>query len=319
MSTQQNVITVFGGAGFIGRHLVHELARTGATIRVATRNPAGAYFLRPAGSVGQVVPMACNINDEKSIATVLDGATHSVNLIGILFEKGRSTFQRIHTDAATRIAEQAKKAGVGHHVHISALGASETAPSRYQKSKAAGERGGGEAFPGAVILRPSIIFGSEDQFFNKFAAMARISPFLPLIGGGKTRFQPVYVGDVARAIAKTLLDRSGRYDGRVFELGGPHIYDFKELLELTLEYSDQNVTLITIPWTLAAIQGAVLGLLPKPPLTRDQVASLKQDNVVQPDSDSFDALNITPTALEAVVPGYLARHRPGGRFASDLA
>lgn len=319
MTASRNVITVFGGAGFIGRHLVQELARTGATIRVATRNPAGAYFLRPGGAVGQVVPVACDINDADSIATVLDGATHSVNLVGILFEKGKSTFARIHAEAATRIAEQAAKARVRQHVHISALGASETGPSKYQRSKAAGEKGVRAAYPDATILRPSVIFGADDQFFNKFAAMARISPFLPLIGGGKTRFQPVYVGDVAAAIKRTLLDETGRTRGQTYELGGPHIYDFRELMELTLEYSGQEAALMPVPWALASIMGAFLGLLPHPPLTRDQVASLKEDNVVNPKAAGFDALGMTPTALESVVPGYLKTYRPGGRFARHAA
>jgi NADH dehydrogenase len=306
-----NLVTVFGGSGFVGRHTVRALARAGWRIRVAVRHPNRAFFLRPLGSVGQIDIIKCDITDPDQVARALHGADAAVNLCGILFQAGQ-TFEDLQADGAAHVAQAAAAAGVGALVHVSALGADTESNSEYAVTKAEGEESVREAFPKAVILRPSIIFGPEDGFFNKFAALARFTPALPLIGGGRTRFQPVFVGDVAQAIVTGL----SRQDGRTYELGGPAVYSFKELLQLILRETGRRRILVPLPFGLAMLKAAFLQILPKPLLTVDQVRLLKKDNVVSPTAPGLAELGITPTSVEAVVPSYLWRFHPKGEYAS---
>ncbi len=307
------VVTVFGGSGFLGRHLVKRLAQRGWRVRIATRNPGDALFLKPAGAVGQIVPIFANVRDDHSVAAAVEGADYVINLVGILYESGRQTFKAVHEEAAGRIARAASQAGASRMIQLSAIGAAPESRSRYARTKAAGERAVLEAFPDATILRPSIVFGPDDGFFNLFASMTRVSPFLPLIGGGKTRFQPVYVGDVAEA-ALACLDRP-ESQGKTYELGGPTVYSFRELMELILKTIGRERVLMPVPWSIAGLQATFLGMLPKPLLTRDQLAQLKTDNVVAEGALTLADLDIAPTAAELIVPTYLERFRVGGRFA----
>ncbi len=300
-------ITIFGGTGFIGRHLVRRLAKTGATIRIATRDAEKALLLKPMGDVGQIVPVACSVRSDASVAKAIGNADIVINLIGILFEKGGNTFEALHVETAARIARLAKEAGAKKLIHMSALGASENASAKYARSKYAGEKAVRTFFPDATIFRPSIVFGPEDHFFNRFASLARFAPALPLIGGGTTKFQPVYVGDVAEATARALTHTNAA--GKTFELGGPQIYTFRELLELMLEQTGRKRCLINLPWGLAKLQAAFLELAPKPPLTCDQVEMLKTDNVVASGAKASTDLGINPTALEVILPTYLDRFR----------
>jgi NADH dehydrogenase len=298
-------ITIFGGTGFVGRHLVRRLAKTGAVIRVATRDAEKALLLKPMGDVGQIVPVRCVVNNDASVARAIGNSDIVINLIGILFEKGRNNFQCMHVEAAARIARLAKEAGAKRLIQMSALGASESSPSKYARSKYAGEQAARTFFPNATIFRPSVIFGPEDNFFNKFASLARFSPALPLIGGGLTKFQTVYVGDVADAMMVALQRNSAC--GATFELGGPQVYSFRQLLELMLQVTGRKCCLVNIPFALAKLQASFLQLMPQPLLTRDQVELLKQDNVVSANAKTFRDLGINPTALELILPSYLGR------------
>jgi uncharacterized protein YbjT (DUF2867 family) len=288
-----NLVTVFGGSGFLGRHTVRALARAGWRIKVATRHPARGFFLRPLGTVGQIDFVKCDVSD------------------GILFQKGQ-TFEDVQAEGAANIAVAAAAAGASALVHVSAIGADLDGESEYAVTKGEGERYVREAFPNAVILRPSIIFGPEDSFFNKFAGMARFIPALPLVGGGHTRFQPVFVGDVAQAILAAL----ARQDGRTYELGGPATYTFKELLQLILRETGRRRVLVPLPFALASLKAAFLQLLPNPILTMDQVRLLRCDNVVSPTAAGLADLGITPTSVEAVIPSYLWRYRAKGEYAA---
>jgi NADH dehydrogenase len=306
------LVTVFGGSGFLGRHTVRALARAGWRIKVATRHPNRAFFLKPLGTVGQIDFVKCDVADAESVASAVMGSQAVINLTGILFEKGQS-FEDVQAEGAAHIAEAAAAAGVGALVHVSAIGADAEASAHYAVTKAQGELAVREAFPNAVILRPSLIFGPEDGFFNKFAAMARIFPGLPLIGGGKTRFQPVFVGDVAQAILVAL----SRQDGRTYELGGPTVYSFKELLQLILRETGRKRLLVPLPFGIAALKAAFLQLLPNPLLTVDQVRLLRHDNVVSHTAAGLADLGITPTSVEAVIPSYLWRYRAKGEYADQ--
>lgn len=306
------VATLFGGSGFIGRYVVRHLARQGHVIRVAVRHPEAALFLKPMGDVGQITPIPASLLVEDSVKRALDGADLVVNLVGVLHERGRQSFRGLHVEGAARVARAAKAAGATGLVHISALGAALDSPSAYARSKAEGEAAVREAFPEAVILRPSLVIGPEDDFFNRFAVMARLLPALPLIDGGRTRFQPVFVGDVAQAVAQALSDFTCR--GRTYELGGPRVYTFKELLQLMLREIHRRRPLVPLPLPLARLQATFLELLPKPPLTRDQLRLLERDSVVSPGAETFAELGIQPQTIEAVLPNYLDRYRPGGRF-----
>jgi len=301
------MITIFGGAGFIGRHLVRHLATKGWRIRVISRSPGLAVHLQPLGDVGQIVVQPLAGMDEKTLTATLQGSTAVVNLVGILYETSQQRFATIHGELPGRIAQAAANAGVARLIHISAIGADAQSASAYARSKADGEAAVKKAFDKAVIMRPSIVVGPEDDFFNRFAAMARVLPALPLIGGGKTRFQPVYVGDVARAITAALNKNDAA--GRTFEIGGPKAYSFEQLLRYLLDVIGRRRLLVNLPFSMASIQAFFLERLPVPPLTRDQLALLKSDNVVSGDALTLDDLGITPTPIESVVPSYLARHR----------
>ena len=313
-------ITVFGGSGFLGRHTVRALARAGYRLRVAVRDPHTANFLRPMGRVGQIDIVHADVTQDEAVRKALEGSDAAVNLVGILYERGRQKFDPIHVEAAERIAQVATAEGLTSLIHISAIGAAPSSQSRYARSKALGETAVRKAFPRAVILRPSIIFGPEDEFFNRFAALARISLALPLIGGGKTRFQPVFVGDVARAIEKTIVDPS--IEPRLFELGGPSVYTFRALMEYILEVVDRRRALIPIPFALARLIALAAGLAPKPLLTVDQVRLLRSDNVVgslDAETGDFSTLGMDPNALETIVPSYLQRYRRRGQFQEGIA
>jgi NADH dehydrogenase len=306
--------TVFGGTGFIGRYIVKRLAQRGVTLCVVGRHARRGNYLQPMGDVGQIVLIDGDIGNEALVASAVRDSELVVNLVGILAETGRQRFDAVQHEGAGRIARAAAAAGATRFIHVSAIGADPASPASYGRSKAAGEAAVRAAFPGATILRPSIVFGPEDQFFNRFAAMTRLSPFLPLIGGGKTRFQPAYVGDVADA-AMAALDRP-ETAGRTYELGGPRIYTFEELMRLMLrEIGRPGFPLVSIPFELASLQAAVLEHLPGRLLTRDQVKLLKRDNVVAPDARTFADLGIEPSAPDVILESYLTRFRIGGGYA----
>ncbi|MBI4183490.1 MAG: complex I NDUFA9 subunit family protein [Proteobacteria bacterium] len=332
---QRRLVTVFGGSGFIGRHLVRRLARQDWIVRVAVRDPEAAKFLQPMGGVGQIVIVRADLAHEAHVEAAVADAEAVVNLVGILYERGRATFAEVHLRGAERVAKSAAAAGARHLVHVSAIGASRQSRARYASSKAAGEEAVRSAFPQAVVLRPSVVFGPEDDFLNRFAAMARCLPALPVVGasprltvrdgrpvfeplgGGGPRFQPVYVGDVAEAIARALADPKAA--GKTFELGGPRVYSFRDLMEIVLAEIRRRRLLVPVPIPLAKLQAAVLGLLPKPPLTRDQVEMLKRDNVVGEGALGLADLGIAPTPMETVLPTYLARFRPGSWRRKEVA
>ena len=313
MSKAQKIATVFGGTGFVGRQVVRELAKAGYVIKVATRVPERAYFLKPCGAVGQVVPYQCDYSDQKSIAAAVKGADVVVNSIGILFERGKvRTFDTVHRQIPEYIAKACKAAKTENFIHISALGIEESG-SQYAASKVAGEKAIKSACKQAVILRPSVIFGEDDDFFNMFAEMARLMPALPLIGGGKTLFQPVFVGDVADSVMASIDNPDAR--GEVFELGGPEVVSFKEIYQRLFAYTGQKRCLMSIPFPLAKVQAAFLSLLPKPLLTGDQVESLKTDSIVSENAKGLSDLGVTASGMDVILPTYLESYRPGGRFA----
>ena len=322
----RRVVTVFGGSGFIGRQVVRRLAQQGWTVRAAVRDPVRAGFLKPMGDPGQVNPVRADVTDPASVRAVMAGADAVVNLVGILFEKGRASFDAIHRQGAANVAQAAKDAGIATLVHMSALGADKASPSDYARTKALGEEAVQAAFPNATIFRPSVVFGPNDDFFNRFARLARLSPVLPvftgdgfkpvrteagygldLFGSGGPTFQPVYVGDVAEAIVKAVDDASLR--GKVFELGGPRRYTLKEILELVNRATGRTRLLVPLPFAVASVQAFFLKFLPKPALTPDQVKLLKIDNVVRGGKPGLADLGITPVAAEAIVPTYLHRYQ----------
>jgi NADH dehydrogenase len=310
------LVTVFGGSGFVGRYVVQALAKTGCRVRVAIRRPGQAFHLQPLGSVGQIHAVQANLRDEASVRRAVEGADGVVNLVGILQQSGKQSFDAVQAKGAGTIAKAARDAGVRSLVHVSALGASRTSRSAYARTKAEGEEAVMEAFRDATILRPSIVFGPEDGFFNRFASMARFTPLMPLIGGGKTRFQPIYVGDVAQAVMAGLDGRART--GVPYELGGPKVYSFREVLDLIAGYTQRERRYITLPFWFAKLQGAFLQLLPNAPLTVDQVRLLQSDNVVSRQAidevRTLKDLGIEPHAVEAIVPRYLVRFRPKGEF-----
>ncbi|TCS10456.1 complex I NDUFA9 subunit family protein [Caulobacter sp. BK020] len=310
----QGLVTVFGGSGFVGGQVVRALAKAGHRVRVAVRNPNLAYRMRMLGDVGQIEVVQANIRNAPSVARAVDGAEAVVNLVGVLWESGRQTFQTLHVMGAKTVAEQARAAGAKRLVQVSALGADAESSSKYQRTKAQGEAAVRAAFPGAVMIRPSVMFGAEDKFFNKFGQMAALFPALPLIGGGETKFQPVYVGDVAQVVAKAVASPAA--EGLTYELGGPAVYSFKALMELILRETGRNRVLAPIPFFAAGLIGKVGDLSPiNPPLTSDQVETLKADNVANHGLPGLAEAGVVPTAVEAVVPSYLYRYRKGGQYA----
>lgn len=304
-------ITIFGGSGFVGRYIVQKFAEKGDLIRVAVRNPVAARFLKPLGDVGQITPVPVSISSSESLSRVIQGSDVVINLVGILYEKGSQTFEKIHVEGARNIAETAAKLGIPVLLHMSALGAKKNSLSSYASTKARGEEMVLKYFPEASIFRPSVIFGSEDSFLNRFAQMALISPFLPLIGGGKTLFQPIHVGDVAKCFLNASLLKEAK--GKTYELGGPTIYTFKELMIYLLETIHRKRILLPLPFPIAKGIATITQFLPTPPLTPDQVELLKSDNVLSPQALNAEDLGVQTKALEAVAPLYLARYRPRGK------
>jgi uncharacterized protein YbjT (DUF2867 family) len=314
-SNNDTLITVFGGSGFLGRHLVRALARRHYRIRVAVRRPELAGHLQPLGRVGQIHPVQANVRHPESVGAAVRGADVVINLVGILFERGRQRFDAVQSYGAEQVALAASAHGA-RMVHVSAIGADEHSASGYARAKAEGEKAVLAARPDAVIVRPSIMFGPEDDFFNKFAALARMLPALPLVGDGATKFQPVFVGDVAEAIARAV-DGNARF-GAVYELGGAEVRTFKELMEFVLETIERRRFLIPIPFALAKLQATFLQFMPKPLLTPDQVELLKTDNIVsaaaEAEGRTLRGLGIEPTTMETIVPSYLWRFRKTGQF-----
>ena len=315
------LVTVFGGSGFVGGQVVQALARRGWRVRIACRRPDRAYKLQTSGQVGQFQSVRCDVTRPSDVDAALRGADAAINLVGSLYESGRRTFQALHVDASRNIAEACAAGGVGRLVQVSAIGASPESRSAYALSKAAAELAVREVKPDTVVIRPSIVFGAGDDFLNRFAALASIAPALPLIGGGQTKFQPVYVGDVAEAIARaTVLTEAA---GRTFELGGPAVMTFEDVLKLIRRETYRNFGLIPLPFFAARAIGtlaqltAMVGIAPV--LTRDQVVLLESDNVVADSAEGLAALGIEPTGIEAIAPSYLWRYRRGGQFAEAPA
>lgn len=310
------LVTVFGGSGFVGRSLIRALARRGWRIRVAVRKPDLVGHLQPMGGVGQIVPVLANVRDDESVAAAVAHADAVVNLVGILAEGGKQTFEAVQDEGARRVAEAAKAAGVARFVQMSAIGADPDSPSKYGRTKAAGEEAAKNAIPDTVVVRPSIVFGPEDDFFNRFATMAKYSPALPVVGPD-TRFQPVYVGDVGDFTAAAV---DGLVPlGTTYELGGPDVMTFRALLELMLSYTRQKRLIVPLGFNIARLQAKAMSILPNAPITEDQVELLKSDNMVsdaaQEEGRTLAAAGIEPRSLDAILPTYLWTYRKGGQFA----
>ena len=311
------VVTIFGGSGFVGRYVAQRMARAGWRVRVAVRRPNDAIFVKTYGVVGQVEPVQANIRDDASTRAAIAGASAVVNCVGLLYEDGWQKFDAVHRDAASRMARISAAEGVAQFVHISAIGANPDAKSDYARSKGEGEAEIRQAFPTAAILRPSIIFGNEDQFFNRFAKMARISPVLPLVGAD-TRFQPVYVGNVAEAVENAITQQASG----VFELGGPEIASFRELIQRMLRVVRRRKLIVNLPTVIARINAGLLssveflsgGLIPNRMITADQITQLADDNIAYPDARGLADLGVTPTQMDAVLESYLYCYRPQGEF-----
>lgn len=316
------LVTIFGGSGFVGRYIARRMAKAGWRVRVAVRNPNAALFVKPYGVVGQVEPVFCNIRDDASVAKVLTGADAVVNCVGILNESGNSTFEALQAEGATRIARLAAQAGITRMVQLSAIGADPESDSAYARTKAAGEAGVLTHLPEAMILRPSIIFGPEDQFFNRFAGMARSGPMVPVVGAD-TLFQPVYSDDVAQAAEVYLL---GKAPGGTYELGGPEVKSFRDHMRMMLEVIRRRRIVMPVPmnmgrlmgWSFDMLQKASFGLIQNKMITRDQVRNLARDNIVAEGAKGFSDLGIVPVAMAAVLPDYLWRFRPDGQYATQI-
>jgi len=323
MTLRDEMITVFGASGFIGRYVVRALAKAGYRVRAATRRPHLAHELKPMGVVGQIQLVQANLRNADSVARAVEGASGVINLVGILYQDGKQSFDALQSEGAKLVAEKAAEAGVERFVQVSAIGADAHSRSKYARTKALGEQAVRAAMPTATVLRPSIVFGAEDQFFNKFADMARFAPALPLIGGGQTKFQPVWSADVAAAAVAALESDGAR--GKTYELGGPEVYTFKALMEFILTTIRRKRLLVPVPFFAASglgLMGEITGALPfvEPFLTRDQVTLLKKDNVVGvtgEDVGTIADLGIEPETVDAIVPEYLARYRLGGQFSEE--
>ena len=314
------LVTIIGGSGFVGRYIARRMAKDGWRVRVAVRRPNEALFVRPYGVPGQVEPVACNIRDDASVRAVIRGTDAVVNCVGTFRKGGKNNFDAVQVEGAARVARIAAVEGVARLVQISSIGADRASESHYSRTKGEGEGAVLAAFPGAVILRPSVIFGTEDQFFNRFAAMTRMGPVLPVVGAN-TKFQPVYVDDVAQAAEKAL---KGEAAPGVYELGGPEVDTFRGLMGRMLKVIQRRRAVVNLPFVLARIMGfgfdmveaVTLGLIENKMITRDQVRSLARDNVVTPGARGFADLGIVPTAMDAVLPEYLWRYRPSGQYAA---
>ncbi len=310
------LVTIFGGAGFIGKYVVRKLVKQGWRVRVAMRRPHTGLDLKVIGNVGQVQLVQANLRYEDSVARAVAGSDAVINLVALLYESGAQSFENIHIEGAETLARVVAKAGIKNFVHVSAIGADIEAKSRYAQTKGEGEIRIRKHVPSADIMRPSIVFGPEDNFFNRFGQMASLAPVLPLMGGGETQFQPVYVGDVADAIAAAISKGSS---AKTYKLGGPRTYSFKELMQFILETTDRKRFLLPVPWfgaNMLGFIGDITGALPliEPFLTRDQVLSLQSDNVVSENALTLADLGITPETIEAIVPAYLERFRKYGQF-----
>ncbi len=312
------LVTIYGGSGFVGRYVARRMANEGWRVRVAVRRPNEAMFVKPYGVVGQVEPILCNIRDDASVAAAMQGADAVVNCVGVLNELGKNAFDAVQADGAERIARIAAEQGITRMVHISAIGADADSDSEYSQTKAQGEAGVLAHMPNAVILRPSVIFGTEDQFFNRFAGMTRMGPFLPLVGA-ETKFQPVYVDDVAKAAVQGVL---GQAAAGTYELGGPEVKTFRALMQQMLDVIHRRRVIIGMPFFAARIMAGVLDIIkfvsfqlfPNSILTRDQLKNLRRDNVVSDGAKSFADLGIEPATLESVLPDYLWKFRPSGQY-----
>lgn len=317
LSNLPPLVTVFGGSGFVGRHVVRTLAKRGYRIRVAVRRPDLAGFLQPLGNVGQISFVQANLRYRSSVDAAVQGADHVVNCVGILFESGRNGFDAVQDFGARAVAEAARSVGATL-THISAIGADAKSDSVYAATKGRAEASVQSILPDATILRPSIVFGPEDGFFNKFAAMARIAPALPLVGGGKTKFQPVYVEDVAEVVARAVDGSIAR--GKIYELGGRDVATFKQCLEMMLEIIGRKRALVTLPFSIASLMGSIASAVPliTPPLTSDQVKLLKKDNVVsaaaKAEGRTLEGLGIQPVTMAAILPTYLVQYRVHGQY-----
>ena len=311
------MVTIFGGSGFVGRYIARRMAKEGWRVRVAVRRPNEAMFVRPYGAVGQVEPVLCNIRDDESVRQMVMGADAVVNCVGILNEVGKNTFDAVQADGAERVARMAAEMGVTRMVQISAIGADEASPSEYAQSKAEGEAAVLKHMPNALILRPSIIFGAEDQFFNRFAAMTKLGPVLPVVGAS-TKFQPVYVDDVAQAAVKGIVENTSG----IYELGGPDVESFRDLMGRMLRVIRRKRAVVNLPFFAARIMGfgfdllqtLSLGLFTNSMITRDQVRNLARDNVVADDAKTLADLGIRATSMDAILPDYLWRFRPTGQY-----
>ncbi|MEQ1653549.1 MAG: complex I NDUFA9 subunit family protein [Hyphomicrobium sp.] len=320
MTGSGKLAVVFGGSGFVGRHTVSALAKRGYRVRAAVRRPDLAGHLQPMGAVGQIHAVQANLRYPESVARAVAGADVVINLVAVLAPTGAQSFEALHVDGARAVAKAAREAGAKRLIHVSAIGADVKGKSNYARTKAAGEQAVLQEFPGAVIVRPSIVFGPEDQFFNRFAGMARISPMLPLIGSGLTKFQPVYVGDLAAALAN-VADGQG-IDGNVYEIGGPEKLSFRQLLDRTLAYTGRSRAYMPMPFWLATLQALATWPLPNAmrPITVDQVRSLKVDNIVSDaavkEGRTLKDLGVTqPASIATIVPGYLERFKTRGQYA----
>lgn len=299
------IITLIGGTGFIGKYVVKHLAAKGYTVRVISRDPEGALALKTSGDVGQIVLQYGDLAKPQTLDGMLEGSYAVINLVGILFERGRQNFSALHAQGAEKLAKMSKAAGVERYIHVSSLGVDKAASSKYAKTKFFGEKATLAAFPEATILRPGVVFGPEDNFFNQFASILRFAPAFPLFGGGKTRFQPVYVGDVAEAVARVLEDHTTQ--GKIFELAGPEIVTFKEILSFTADTINRKPTFFAMPFAFASLGATFAELAPVPPITRDQVRLLQYDNVSSDGMLNFRDLGIHPTSFRLTVPAYLQR------------
>lgn len=316
------LVTIYGGSGFVGRYIARRLAKEGWRVRVAVRRPNEAMHVKPYGTPGQVEPVLCNIRDDASVRAVMQGADAVVNCVGILAENGKNRFDAVQAEGPGRVARIASEMGISRMVHISAIGADAASKSDYARTKASGEQAVLQYMPDAVILRPSIVFGAEDQFFNRFARMAQLGPILPVVGA-ETRFQPVYVDDVARA---AVLGVAGKAAPGIYELGGPDVSTFRALMGQMLDVIQRRRMIVNIPFPVARVMGfgfdmlnkVTLGLVPAQ-ITRDQVRNLARDNVVAEGAKGFADLGIEPVSLEAVLPDYLWPYRPSGQYAAIKA
>ena len=312
MQNNQKIIAIFGAGGFIGKYLIRELTKLEYRIKIATRNPYLKGYLKPLGSPGQIELFKTNIFNSEDVNRVLENCDLAINLVGILYETKKQKFSHIHSQFPYLLSNLCNEMGIKNLVHISALGIKERHPSHYMQSKLQGEKNIKDNFKFSVILRPSIVFGPEDKFFNTFASIAQFSPFLPLVGGGKTKFAPIYVGDVAKAIVKAIeLNNS---EPKIYELGGPKNYSFKELMEILLIEIKKKRLLIPIPFGVAKFQSYFLQMMSNPLLTPDQVELLKHNNIISGDHPALKDLGITGTSIQSILPKYIYRFRTGGQF-----